>query len=96
MPIGLMPDAAYTSSETALGPGDTLIMYTDGITEAENSEGDDYGEDRLAEMLVANKNLGAVAIIDAVLEHLSEFTNSAPFEDDVTMLVARRTGGSSS
>jgi serine phosphatase RsbU (regulator of sigma subunit) len=46
-------------------------------------------------MLVANKDLGAVAIIDAVLEHLSEFTNSAPFEDDVTLLVARRTGPAS-
>ena len=93
--LGIFPEIGYEQQSIAFESGDMIAIYSDGITEAENSDGDDYGEDRLAEMLVANKDLGAVAIIDAVLEHLSEFTNAAPFEDDVTLLVARRTGPAS-
>ena len=48
MVLGVFPENAYEQAELALGPGDRLLFYTDGITEARNPEGEEYGEERLA------------------------------------------------
>jgi sigma-B regulation protein RsbU (phosphoserine phosphatase) len=95
--LGILPEIGYEQQSIEFKPGDMIAIYSDGITEAVSNEDEDeeYGEDRLAELLVANRDKGAVAIIDAVLEHLMEFTDSAPAEDDITLLVARRTGSTS-
>jgi len=87
--LGILPEIGYEEQSLIFDPGDMITIYSDGVTEAVGTNGEEFGEERLEELLVANRDKGAVAIIDAVLEHLDEFTASAPFEDDVTLLVAR-------
>ncbi len=93
--LGILPEVGYEEQRVDFGTGDMITIYSDGVTEAVNSQGDEFGEDRLAELLLANRDKGAVAVIDAVLEQLSEFTDSSPPDDDVTLVVARMTGKSS-
>ena len=86
MVLGIFPDNQYEQAEVPLTPGDRLLFYTDGITEAGNPEGDEYGEDRLAEAALAVRSGSAEAIKDAVLAHVNAFT-SGKFEDDATLIV---------
>ena len=86
MVLGIFPDTQYDQSELALKPGDRLLFYTDGITEARNPEGEEYGEDRLAAAALAVSALEALAIKDAVLADVNAFTNGK-FEDDATLIV---------
>jgi len=92
VPLGLMDTATYSPGETTLGTGDTLVIYSDGYTEAEGPFGEEFGQDRLAEVVVSNSNLdldGLVAAIDSTLE---EYVAGQPFIDDRTIVVIRRTG----
>jgi sigma-B regulation protein RsbU (phosphoserine phosphatase) len=86
MVLGIFPDVTYEQAEITLRPGDRLLFYTDGITEARNPEGDEYGEDRLAQAASGVRSKGADAIKDAVLADVNGFTNGK-FEDDATLIV---------
>ena len=86
MVLGIFPDTQYEQAEMPLTAGDRLLFYTDGITEARNPEGDEYGEDRLAAAAVAVRTGGAEVIKDAVLADLNAFT-TGKFEDDATLIV---------
>ena len=86
MVLGIFPDNQYEQAEMSLTAGDRLLFYTDGITEARNPEGDEYGEDRLAEAALAVRGGSADAIKDAVLTNVNAFTNGK-FEDDATLIV---------
>ncbi|MEM7482245.1 MAG: SpoIIE family protein phosphatase [Acidobacteriota bacterium] len=91
MPLGLVPDAAYRLERTLLGPGDTLLLYTDGITEAENAEGVDYGIDRLVEVLRRHADLAPPELAAAIEKDLAHFAGARVFEDDRTLMILRRT-----
>jgi phosphoserine phosphatase RsbU/P len=69
-------------------PGDQIIFYTDGITEASNPEGKQFGTDRLDHAL-ENCSLQASALLDSVLRSVEEFANGHPADDDRTLIVAR-------
>jgi sigma-B regulation protein RsbU (phosphoserine phosphatase) len=86
MVLGIFPDNQYDQAELPLGPGDRLLFYTDGITEARNPEGDEYGEDRLAGIARHVRTASAVTIKEAVLADVNAFT-SGKFEDDATLIV---------
>ena len=86
MVLGIFPDNQYDQAEVPLGPGDRLLFYTDGITEARNPEGDEYGEDRLAETARHVRTASAETIKEAVLADVNAFT-SGKFEDDATLIV---------
>ncbi|HVH58353.1 MAG TPA: SpoIIE family protein phosphatase [Vicinamibacterales bacterium] len=86
MVLGIFPDNQYEQAEMTLTVGDRLLFYTDGITEARNPEGDEYGEDRLAEVALAVREGSAETIKDAVLTNVNAFTNGK-FEDDATLIV---------
>jgi phosphoserine phosphatase RsbU/P len=86
MVLGIFPDVTYDQAEMTLGRGDRLLFYTDGITEARNPEGDEYGEDRLARAASGVRSKGADAIKDAVLADVNAFTDGK-FEDDATLIV---------
>ncbi len=90
MPIGLMPDATYGSKETKLGPGDTLIMYTDGITEAENPDEEEFGTDRLLEACQALRGQSLGEVNEGIEKTLNEFVRGVPFADDRTLVMLRR------
>ena len=87
MVLGVLPDATYGQREVPLEPGDRLVLYTDGITDAESPQGEDYGEARLSQAAAAHRTLSAQAILDALFADVSSFTGGR-FEDDATLIVA--------
>ncbi len=89
MAIGALPDAEYASGTAVLGPGDVMVLYTDGITEAENTAEEMFGEDRLREAIVRARMLPASGIVAAILESVQAFSGTAPQSDDITLIVIR-------
>ena len=70
---------------------DCLVLYTDGVTETLNSEGDEYGVDRMTQSLRASANDGAQAIVKTIIDDVREFTGSVPQNDDITVIAIRKT-----
>ena len=70
---------------------DCLILYTDGVTETLNSEGDEFGVDRMMQSVRATANNGARAIVQRIIEDVREFTGSVPQNDDITVIAIRKT-----
>lgn len=87
--IGAVTDAGYTSREINLNPGDVLILYTDGITEAENAGRNMFGEDRLRNVIGRNRHLDAKEIIGAILTEVKAFSGDYPQSDDITLMVVK-------
>ena len=88
--LGIQPMALYGQEKVLLAPGDLLVIYSDGVTEATNTAEEEYGEERLAEVLRSRRGEPAAAIVDAVTESLQQFTSGAPQADDITLVVAKR------
>ena len=89
-PLGMVPESDYEPARPALAPGDLLFLYTDGIVEAENMAGDQYGMERLV-ALCGREREGAPAELAAALEaDLDDFTAGAPQGDDRTYVVVQR------
>lgn len=79
----------YTAQETVLQAGDVFFAYTDGVTEAMNSRGGLYGEERLFEKLAQPGDIGAEELVQSVSASLKEFMQEADLADDITMLALR-------
>ena len=88
--LGIVPVAPYAQEKARLGPGDLLVIYSDGVTEATNTAAEEYGEERLGEVLRSRRDDPAAAIVDAVTDSLQQFTSGAPQADDITLVVAKR------
>jgi sigma-B regulation protein RsbU (phosphoserine phosphatase) len=88
--LGVLAFAAYFEQREHLGPGDLLVLYSDGVTEANNASFDEFGEDRLIEVLKQHRDEPAAAIVEAVTKALTEFAAGAPQADDITLVVAKR------
>ena len=91
MVLGIFPENAYEQAELPLAPGDRLIFYTDGITEARNPEGDEYGDERLLAAAVAVRARPPEEMKNVLLEEVNAFTGGQ-FEDDATLIVVAITG----
>ncbi len=89
-PLGIVAMAPYAEQHVNLGPGDLLILYSDGVTEATNANYDEFGEERFVEVLSRNRLQSAEVIADAVTNALAEFAAGAPPADDITLVVAKR------
>lgn len=81
-----MDETRYRSYSLDLAPGDALFLYTDGVTEATNAEKQLYGEDRLADVLNANRDCAPEALLSAVKADVEAFVGQAPQFDDITVL----------
>ncbi len=88
--LGVVPDLEYRETHVTLAPGDTLILYTDGVSEAMNSDGEEFGVDRLLDLFADNPPRDAQHANEAVLHAVAEFAGGHPQSDDVTCLVLRR------
>jgi sigma-B regulation protein RsbU (phosphoserine phosphatase) len=88
--LGILSIAPYSEMHTHLDRGDMLVLYSDGVTEANNPNYDEFGEERFTETLKAHRTEPATAIVEAVMRSLAEFTAGAPQADDITLVVARR------
>ena len=80
------PTPVYTAGEVDLQSGDRLVLYTDGITEVGNGQEEEFGEERLAAVLVRNRHLGAAALHATLMEDVTRFATTG-FQDDATLLV---------
>ncbi len=89
-PVGMVPGLPFPVAEAAMAPGDTLVCYSDGVTEAMNAAEEMYGDDRLQAVLTASCGLDLDSFHRTVLEDVAAFTGGAPQSDDVTLLIARR------
>jgi sigma-B regulation protein RsbU (phosphoserine phosphatase) len=88
LPLGIVPDVRYHEKTYRFVPGDQLVLYTDGITEAHNEQGEMFGISRLDKALEDCAE-GASDLLDSVLAALKDFTGSQTIHDDRTLLVAK-------
>lgn len=90
-PLGLMPPGLpFGEREHELRPGDTLLLFSDGVPEAQNRSDEEFGEARLIETVRAGAGLASAALIDHVMATIDGFVGDAPQFDDITLMVVRR------
>jgi len=86
--LGLIDSASYGNSHTPLEPGDWVLLFTDGIEEATDSAGVEFGVSRLAGLLRANFERPPGEVLDELLAEVSRFTGGVPFVDDICLVAA--------
>lgn len=92
VPLGLFAEAKYGEKPLQLGEGDTLVLYTDGVTEAFNGAEELFGMERLAEVLKGCAGLPPEEWLERILEAVGSFAQGAPQSDDITVVVLRVVG----
>jgi sigma-B regulation protein RsbU (phosphoserine phosphatase) len=90
LPLGLFADGEYGCHQLRLAMGDSLVLYTDGLSESFNPAREQYGARRLAELLGRQGHLSPRDLLAAVLEHSATFRAGQPRADDLTVMVVRR------
>lgn len=93
LPLGIVPDHVYEENRARMAPGQILLLGTDGIWEARDAAGRMYGKERFLEAARSHAALSARGIRDAVLADLAAFKAGGAMEDDVTLVVVKRTAG---
>jgi len=94
MILGILDGVAYEEQSIALHPGDVLILYTDGIIEARNPQGEQFGEDRLRELLAEYSLLPPGALADRIYEAVRQHSQDTAQQDDITLLILKVQGES--
>jgi len=90
-PLGLISPVSYREAKIALEPGDTLIAFTDGFTESENSFEDQFGENRLIEAVQRSRGGPLPALVEEIYRSVEEWTGGGEPQDDMTLIIARAT-----
>ena len=85
--LGVLPEYGHETETLRVGPGDVILFYTDGITDATDSNGKHYGEQRLRNLLIRNRDRGPRQIIDLIRDDLEEFCEGGSLADDRTLMV---------
>jgi sigma-B regulation protein RsbU (phosphoserine phosphatase) len=88
-PVGLIKEANFTAERVQLEPGDTLILFSDGVTESEDPDQNQFGISRLRELLAGQHNTPLDDLKAMILDAVDSFTRGAAQLDDITVLVAR-------
>jgi phosphoserine phosphatase RsbU/P len=91
-PVGLLPEATFAACCFALQPGDTLVLYSDGVTEAANAAEDLFGVERLRELLFAQDKAPLELLQTSILSAVAAFSHGVAQADDITLLLARFEG----
>ena len=89
-PLGILPAAEFEVGETQLAPGEVLVIYSDGVSEANNLAEEEFGMDRLSDVIKRNLTASAAGMRDKVESALSAFTQTAPANDDITLVIVKR------
>lgn len=92
VPLGMFCSVQYSSQRAYLEKGNSLFLYTDGLTEARSISGEEYGETRLMKLLEASASADSTSLIRACTEDLTSFLAGAQLADDLTIMVIRRVG----
>ena len=88
--LGLFEGVPYEAGQVEMRPGDTLLAYSDGVTETWSPEGDEFGEDKLSALAVDRRRLAPQALQDEILREIERFEAGARATDDRTLVVLRR------
>jgi serine phosphatase RsbU (regulator of sigma subunit) len=91
--LGILPTIEYQEYQAKLDEGDVLVIYSDGVTEANNPAGDEFEIEGLAKAVIDERTQPAANIIGAINKALVSYTAGAPQSDDITLIVVRRVGG---
>jgi serine phosphatase RsbU (regulator of sigma subunit) len=89
LPLGIMAEAQYQSASVALGPGDWLIIFTDGLSEAENAAQEEYGETRLLAAIAAGASSTPAEMLKRFMGEIDLFVGNTPQHDDITCLLIK-------
>lgn len=89
-PLGIISGAEFEIGEITLESGDVLVIYSDGVSEANNLAGEEFGMDRLINVVKGNLKASASGLRDKVESALSSFTQTAPANDDITLVIVKR------
>lgn len=87
--IGAIEEWTYQTSKAQLGVGDTLVMYTDGVNEAFDSNFQEYGDERMQQLLEQQKGQDCRTIIEAQMNDVKSFAGNAPQSDDITIMALK-------
>ncbi|MCA9935195.1 MAG: SpoIIE family protein phosphatase [Anaerolineales bacterium] len=90
LPLGIMPDVDWGRASVQMAPGDVLVIYTDGVTEAQDEDEQFFGEERLQTIVRANIGRSADIIEDKLVSAIYDFVGDAPQYDDITLMVLVR------
>lgn len=88
--LGMFPEAAYESALLRMDPGDVLVLYSDGVTEARDERDDEFGEERLASFLREHRTMDPERLVESLIRAVHEFSSEGKPGDDVTVAVIRR------
>jgi phosphoserine phosphatase RsbU/P len=90
-PLGLLPmDAPYERSSITIAPGECIVLCSDGVTDAQNQADEEFGEARLAEIIVGCRHASASEMVSKVVAAIDDFAGAAPQFDDITLMVVKR------
>ena len=90
--LGLLPMATYEFDTVSLEPGDFVVVCSDGVTEARNHAGDEFGRDRLVDAVVGHHDVKPETVLEHLLAAVKRFSEGAPQGDDITALILRYRG----
>lgn len=88
--VGLMPGRTYTEGETTLHDGDLVALYSDGVTEANDPDENEWGDDHFIECLRAHENESVEEMVGHLYEEIDRYAGTAPQYDDITLMIIRR------
>jgi sigma-B regulation protein RsbU (phosphoserine phosphatase) len=87
--VGLLPEASYQQGVLTMAPGDILLGYTDGISEAMNHADEEWGEDRMIAKAASCVHLSAQQMLESLLDAADRFASGAPQHDDMTLVLMK-------
>jgi serine phosphatase RsbU (regulator of sigma subunit) len=90
LPLGIKHDAEYREGRTRLGEGDVMVVYSDGVTEAANPLGEEFGAHRLHDVVSRHADLSPAGIRDRIESAVSKFAEGAKAADDITLVIVKR------
>lgn len=87
--VGLFPGSTYQQATLQVQPGDVLLIFTDGVTEARNPREEEFGEERLANLVADRLDFDPRKLQDLILKEIDRFVEGEPQHDDLTLAVAK-------
>ncbi len=89
-PLGILPEAEYPEQRLVIGPGDSLVAYSDGVTDARNAAGEMFGDDRLRALLAESRALGPADLGMRLLSEILKFAGNERLPDDLSLIILQR------
>jgi sigma-B regulation protein RsbU (phosphoserine phosphatase) len=87
--LGVTDEVSLQSVRVDLRPGDVLVLYTDGVTEAINDHEEEFSEERLVKVITENRGESAATILERILAAITAFAGDRPQHDDITLLILK-------